>query len=519
MRPKAVPAEAPADGARHTDADNSPKASLVRRALIYTPSTIVPAGLLLLTSVIFTRIFPPAAFGAYSLVLVLATTVRLLFTEWLKQSIGKFLPPAISPEEGHNVRDAIFLATSVTFFVESLLGVIAFAVVRTLAPSHYRPFLVPVIVFLLATTVFEVLLTSFAAAAASTDYVVYKLVDSAVTFALRLLLVSSMFSMDIRLMFWSVAVSNAVLLPIMWARAGLRSPMGLVPVLVSAQTRRTVGAMMAFGFPMTLWYLSNILLEFGDRYVINFLLGPDAVGIYDANYRLIAGLAALLVVPVTITLHPYLMRIAGSAASERTGHVIGNVIENLCVVGALATGLIALLHADIAGVLLGRDFREGSLVMAPVLAGVFLGTLGTFAHKPFEILGRTRPMVVCGFSAAAVNIAACFLLVPPMGYVGAAYATVLAYLFYAMATAFLGRRLITWRIDLRKVSSHAGAALAGAALISIARAAALSSLPYAWDLAATVAACIALTGIVLLRLWQVRPGDTTQPTPERRRED
>ncbi|MGA8045721.1 MAG: hypothetical protein WCA30_05580, partial [Dermatophilaceae bacterium] len=90
----------------------------MRRALIYTPSTVVPAGLLLLTSVIFTRIFPPAAFGTYSLLLVLATTVRLVFTEWLKQSIGKFLPPARSQESRRNVKDAIVLSTSVTFFVE-----------------------------------------------------------------------------------------------------------------------------------------------------------------------------------------------------------------------------------------------------------------------------------------------------------------------------------------------------------------------------------------------------------------
>ena len=95
--------------------------------------------------------------------------------------------------------------------------------------------------------------------------------------------------------------------------------------------------------------------------------------------------------------------------------------------------------------------------MPVVLAGVFLFNIGTFAHKPFEILGRTRTMVVVAFIAAAINLAMCFALVPLLGYAGAAWATLLAYLSYTVVGRALGRRLIASHLNRRRVSCVEGA--------------------------------------------------------------
>lgn len=484
------------------DEDRILGTTLVRRMLVYAPSTVIPAGLLLVTSIVFTRIFPPADYGIYTLMLVLATSIRLLFTTWLVQGIGRFLPRAEPGRPRDNVRDAIFLATSATFLAEAILGLTAIVAVRSALPVGWTAVLPPVLVFLLTTSVFDVLIAAFAAEARAKEYVSYKLVDSIATFALRLLLVSSIFSMDIRLMFLSVSLGHLVLLPIMWFRAGLRSPLKLRWASASRSTRGTAKALLAYGMPMTLWYVSLILLDVSDRYVINFFLGTGPVGIYDANYRLMVGLATLLIVPVTTTLHPYLMKISAGEEADRSGEVIGLVIENLLIVGTLATGLAIVLHGDVARILLGRDFREGSIVMAPVLAGVFLGNIGTFTHKPFEMIGKTSIMVISGFSAAATNIAVCFLLIPLVGYIGAAYSTFLSFLFYAVTTGLLGRRIIPWRIGVRKVSAYSAAIVGGLTVIHGSRWALEGALPYSWELAATVVACCALTlGVlgVLLR--------------------
>ncbi|MGA8047581.1 MAG: oligosaccharide flippase family protein, partial [Dermatophilaceae bacterium] len=303
-------AKEPPEGAGFEKGARSLGTDLLRRMMVYAPSTAVPAGLLLVTSVVFTRIFPPAEYGMYSLVLVLATSIRMLVTTWLTQAIGRFLPRAQPGQDRRQVQDAVFLASAGTFLAEASIGVVAVALAGALLSVEWTVLLPGALAYLLTTSMFDVLLSTFAADARAQEYSLYKLFDSIATFVLRLLLVSSIVSMDIRLMFWSVAISNAVLLPIMWHRSGLRASSGCVSAFTSAANRRTASLLMAYGLPMTLWYVSLVIMDVSDRYVLNFLLGPGPVGIYDANYRLMVGLATLLIVPVTTTLHPYLMKIS-----------------------------------------------------------------------------------------------------------------------------------------------------------------------------------------------------------------
>jgi len=493
--PEPAPVEDASVGAGSGSADQS----LLKRIVIYAPSSLVPALLTLATSVIFTRIFSPVAYGKYSLFLVYAYPVELLFTAWLIQSIGKFLPPEQTSESRGRAKDVIFLSTALIFFSEMVLAVVVFAVGNFLLAPAWRSFLLPTFLFVIVSSLFDVLAIVFPAESRAKEYTFYKLFDSVATFALRLLMVYSIFSMDIRLMFWSVVLSHCVLLPVMWVRGGLAAPQRLVRVLRSSEIRCEALAYLSFGLPMTIWFLSSVVLDVGDRYVLNFLMGPGPVGVYDANYRLIAGLAPLMMVPITITLHPYLMRIAGSGDTERIQQVIGNIMENLLLVGALTVGLTFLLHKDVARVLLGHEFRAGSVVMPAVVAGVFLFSIGTFAHKPFEIVGRTRVMLVFAVIAAAANVGFCFALIPLMGYVGAAYATLLSYALYTVCVGYLGRRIFPWRMNLRRLVTYGGIIGGGVAAIYVVRDA-MSGLWYGWSLAVTVVASCALALMSLLAL-------------------
>lgn len=473
--------------------------SLLKRIVIYIPSSIVPAMLALATSIIFTRIFNPVAYGKYSLFLVYAAPIELLFIEWLDQSIGKFLPPEQSSGDRRRVKDAIFLSIALIFFSEIVLAVAVLAIGNFFLAPEWRSFLLPTCLFVIVSSLFDVIAIVFAAESRARNYTSYQLLDSVATFGLRLLLVSAIFSMGTTLMFWSVIISHCFLLPIMWVQGGFPAPRRLALLLRSGEIRGTALAFLTFGLPMTIFFLSSVLLDVGDRYVLNFFMGPGPVGIYDANYRLIAGLVVLMVAPITITLHPHLMKIAGSGDTKTIEQMIGNVVETLLLVGALTVGLTFLFHKDIARVLLGHEFRAGSVVMPAVVAGVFFFNIGTFAHKPFEIVGRTRVMLVFGVIAAAANIGLCFALIPLLGYVGAAYATLLSYLLYTVCVGYLGRRIFPWRVNLRRLATYGGTIGSGVTAIHFLRVA-MSGLPYALSLAVAVVASCVLASVFLLAL-------------------
>lgn len=470
--------------------------SIITRIVAFIPGSVVPAALALVTSMVFTRVFTPAAFGRYSLLLVLVTPIRLLCTTWLTQSIARFLP--IEREQGGilRVKEVVLVSAVLILAVESLITLAGLLLARQFAPDEWHAYLLPVALFLVVTSLFEVLSVVFAAEARAGEFTVYKVIDSVATLALRLVFVSALFHMDIALMFWSVLVSNGVLVPVMWSRAGLPGPRRLLSIWASPETRDFTRSFVMFGMPMTVWFFFGVLLDVGDRYVLGYLMGSGPVGIYDANYRLIAGLASLMVVPIAYTLHPYLMRVAGSAETHRVGEVIGTIVESLLLVGATCVGAVALLHRDLGHVLLGQEFREGTIVMPVVLGGVFLSHVGSYTHKPFEIINRTRVMVGFSTVAAVANIALCFALIPVLGYPGAAYATLISYLLYAAAVGVAGRKLIPWRLNVRRLLAECG----GVAVLVVAASVARSLLrdqPYVAGLAVAVASSLLLTAFAL----------------------
>lgn len=492
-----------------TDAEQEPhratSRTLMRRIIIYLPGSVVPAVLALVTSMVFTRIFTAAEFGMFSLAaIVLAVPVKVVSTTWLVQSVGKFLPPATVGEERRTVLDAALLTSVLIVLAQSALGVLTYAVGHFVLSDQWRPFLLPAVLFVIATSLFEILSSLFTAEGRAGSYSTFKLSDSVLTLTLRLVMVSGLMSMDVTLMIWSVVISNALLIPLMWGRVGLGTPLRAVAAFRSVATRRQASAFVGYGFPMTLWLFASILLDVGDRWVIKLLLGSSAVGIYDASYRLIAGVAALMVVPVTITVHPYVMSLVGSSDPRRTGRIIGIVVDNLSVVAVFSVAFTFVLRDDIGLVLLGPEFREGSKIMPAVLAGVFLANIGTFAHKPFEIVGRTRPMVFTAFAAAGVNLALDFLFIPFMGYAGAAYATLISYLLYTVVVGLLGRRIIPWHLNLQRVVGQSAVVVLGFAAIEWFRRTTDPS--YAVDLLGTLVGTMIVAGFVAWQLarWRGR---------------
>ena len=485
--------------------DGQGGADLLHRIAVYVPASVIPAVVTLLTSVIFTRIFDAEQFGLFGLALVVANMAKTAFTVWLGTSIGKYLPPALEADDRVRVKRAIFLSSVLMLGVEAVVGVGAIIAAHYLLDGDARTFATPVVLYVVVSSLFDVLSAVFPAEHRAREYVTYQLVVSVATLAVRLVMVSAVIGMGITLMFWSVVVTYLLVLPVMWVRAGMLAPVYLKGVAFSGEDRKLVGDFFAFGLPMTLWLVATLLLDVADRFVIEYFDGTGDVGIYDANYRLIVGAVALMIVPVTITLHPYLMRISGYGVPEHIGTVIGIIVENLVLLGALSVGVVLLFHNEIA-LLLGPDFRSGSIIMPIVLGGVFVFNIGTFVHKPFEIVGRTAPMVVVAYIAAAANVGFNLILVPVMGYLGAAWATLIAYVLYTVTIGVRGRRIYDWRIS-RGLYGPLAMVVTAIGAIGMTRVL-LSGTGEVLDLLVSGAASGLLTVWVLLR---VRAGVTSVP--------
>lgn len=485
------------DPAGHApDVPGDGRRDLLRRIAIYAPGTILPGVLSVVTTMVFTRLFSATDYGAYSLVLIYAILVKLVMSQWVLNSIGRFVPEDLSAEGQRRVSQVVARSALLVVLAELVLGIVALAAASALIPEQ-QSLVLPAVAFVVVTTLFEVAAAQFPAKHLARESVTYRLTDAALTFGLRLVLVLPVVGMGISLMLWSVVLSNAVLLPIMWRRAGL--PTRVRVRAPSADQAVLFRSFLSYGIPMSLWTVATLVLDVQDRYLIRHFIDLEAVGVYEASYRLVAGSVALVLAPITMTLAPQLFTLSGSGDAGRIGRALGAIVENLLSLGALAVALAAIFYTDLAGFILGPEFREGAVIIPIVMAGFVVFNVGIFTHKPFEIANRTVPMVLLAVMAVVLNLGLNLALIPLLGYMGAAWATLLASTAYALGAAVTGRRLLPWRLpNPRRMLLTMAVIGAGGSLIVAARSL-LPPVPYPVELA-FVAILGAAFGAAVLRV-------------------
>jgi len=193
-------------------------------------------------------------------------------------------------------------------------------------------------------------------------------------------------------------------------------------------------ALLKFGLPYVPAGLASIVIQVIDRPIMLLLTSLAVVGIYQANYRL--GIFMMLVVSMyDYAWRPFFL----SHASEPDAKSLFARALTYSVAGMTAVFLaVSMFIGDLIRVqIFGRyiihpDYWGGlSIVPVVLLAYMFLGVYNNLVAGVY-IEKKTARLPAITLAGALVNIAANFLLIPLMGMMGGAIATLCAYAVMAL---------------------------------------------------------------------------------------
>lgn len=219
---------------------------------------------------------------------------------------------------------------------------------------------------------------------------------------------------------WTMLVGFAVgylvgAIPLRSVRPMRRRP------LTSAELR----TWWSFGWPLGLWLLCSTLLSLAGRFVIAAMHGPELAGYFSALYDLVVRGAAVLLFPLVLASHPRIMAAwngGDRAAAMRGCRTLVRRLAALSAVVLLAGAVVSPWVSWVVGVT-PRAHEVPTVLM--LLATALMWQLALAAHKPFELLHRTRRMLIGLVAAVSVNVALLVVLVPAAGAPGAALASLL----------------------------------------------------------------------------------------------
>jgi O-antigen/teichoic acid export membrane protein len=252
---------------------------------------------------------------------------------------------------------------------------------------------------------------------------------------------------------------------------------------------------LVFGLPTVPGNLSRWVVNSSDRYVIGILLGTAFVGYYSPGYTL--GYAIyMFVAPLGIILPAILSKYYDEHKMKEAKMVLKYSLKYFLLLAIPSSFGLSLLSEPLLEMLSTSAIaREGYLVTPFVAVGtVFFGASVIVNHvvimeKKTAIMGSIYTL------AAILNLGLSLVLVPYTGIVGAAIATLVAYLFVFIVGIYYSFKYLRFEIDLLFILKSIFASIAMSLVIVIWSPEGLSNLM----IAIGVCALIYATVLLLLR--------------------
>jgi len=184
---------------------------------------------------------------------------------------------------------------------------------------------------------------------------------------------------------------------------------------------------LTYGAPLTPNSLIRWITDSSDRYIVGLFIGLSAVGIYSAAYT-IGNLVHLFIAPIQFILFPELSRLFDENKIETVRTYLSNSLQYFLLLTIPSVMGLSVLARPILEIFTTPEFTAGSNVIPFIaLAGLFGGIFQIIINIT-HLFKKTQFNLFVHVIAAVTNLALNIILIPLIGILGAAIATLISYI-------------------------------------------------------------------------------------------
>ena len=199
-----------------------------------------------------------------------------------------------------------------------------------------------------------------------------------------------------------------------------------------------------YGVPLSINSLMLQVVHLSDRFLIALFLGESAAGAYAAIYDLSQQTIALFLRATANASVPLIFKAALENEQKRLASYLRENLALLLTIGIAGIVLFWEVVPALVSRLIGAAYRESLPLLMPIIAAATVA-VGLRTHHfllPLMIKKKTVLAVPASFVAMLTNVLANLWLIPRMGLLGAALATLVAYAVLLAITGLQTRRLM-----------------------------------------------------------------------------
>jgi len=212
--------------------------------------------------------------------------------------------------------------------------------------------------------------------------------------------------------------------------------------------------LIKFGLPYLPAGFSVMIVQVIDVPILERLTDLKTVGVYKANYKL--GIFMMLFVNMfQYAWQPFFLQNAKEAnAKEMFSKVLTYfTLTGSIILVSLSMFITDIAHIQIAGYsLIGSRYWMGLNIVPVILLAYLINGMYTIFSAGIYIEEKSNYVPLITGAGAAVNVAANFILIPVMGIMGAAIATLASYFVMAVGYYFVTQKFYEIKYELNRIA-------------------------------------------------------------------
>ena len=233
---------------------------------------------------------------------------------------------------------------------------------------------------------------------------------------------------------------------------------------LAVPTMATLKPYLLFSLPLLSATICVWLFDLSDRYVIGYFLGVSSVGIYSVSYQ-IGSVVSFFWAPFGVVLLPAIAPLYEREDLQAVKVYLSHSFKFFLAFIIPALFGLSILSKSILVTLTTPEFVEGYSVIPFVASAKTMLYIGIFYHTILMLAKRTRAIGVLYAVTAVLNIVMNIILVPWIGILGAAIATLVAFIIHFAVLYTLGAKQLSFDINLKFIAKSLISAVAMGAVI------------------------------------------------------
>ena len=213
--------------------------------------------------------------------------------------------------------------------------------------------------------------------------------------------------------------------------------------------------MLKFGLPYLPASMASMIVQVIDRPLVQAMTDTSTLGIYSANYKL--GIFMMLFVTMfNYAWQPFFLT---SAKEENAKELFSKILTLFLLVASVIWILLTLFVDDFAHLqilhgrtIIGKEFLSGLVIVPIVLLGYLFNGLYFNFQAGLYIEEKTKYFPVVTGLGAIVNVGVNLLLIPVLGIIGAALATLAAYMAMAGSLFYFSQKVYKIKYEYSRIS-------------------------------------------------------------------